>query len=61
MDSSIIQAHTLSVTLQYVGIRFHQFVHALQQTGEDLLWEKIDWHSHVLAEVVRSWITHHIK
>jgi len=61
MDPSIIQACTLSTTLQYAGIRFHRFVHALQQTGEDSLWEKINWHSHVLAEVVRSWITHHIE
>ena len=61
MDSSSIHTCTLSATLQYAGIRFHRFIHALQQRGEDLLWEKIDWHAHVLAEVVRCLNSNHIK
>ena len=61
MDSSSIHARTLSATLQYAGIRFRRFVHALQQRGEDSLWEKIDWHAHVLAEVVQCLNSNHIK
>ena len=61
MDSSSIHTCTLSATLQYVGIRFCWFVHTLQQRGEDLLWEKIDWHAHVLAEVVQCLSSNHIK
>ena len=59
MDSSTLLAHTLSATLQYTGIRFRQIVYALQQRGNDSLWEKINWYSHVQAEVVWTWNSHH--
>ncbi|KIM50052.1 hypothetical protein SCLCIDRAFT_12395, partial [Scleroderma citrinum Foug A] len=51
MDSATFLARTLSATLQYTGIRFRWIMHALQQKGNDSLWEKINWYSHVQAEV----------
>ena len=61
MDSATLLTQTLSTTLQYTGIRFRWIMHALQQKGNDSLWEKINWYSHVQVEVVRALNSHHIQ
>ena len=53
MDCNVFTAHCLSATLQYVGIRFRCFIHALQKKGEVSIRDKTDWYSNVQTEVVQ--------
>ena len=52
MEASQIPSADLSLTLQYLGIHFQQFVFVLQGTAGEPIPQEVDWHQHVLAEVV---------
>ena len=52
MDCNVFTTHCLSATLQYVGVRFRCFIHALQKSGEDSIRDKTDWYSNVQTEVL---------
>jgi len=54
MDSEAIVARRLSLTLQYVGIRFRWFMYSLQKSSDHAILEKMNWYGHVQEEVVCS-------